>query len=107
MGERRGDTVKKRLGTDEAVIGQHVGAVGKMLARAETDFEVQRPLVAEQSDGSDLPFTGYFERRQKPFDEFLLPLTKLVPARPAVKAVERQRIAGFERRHEGGALIPS
>ena len=47
--ERGRDAVEERLRADEAVVGQHVGAVGEMLARAEADFEVQRPVVAEQA----------------------------------------------------------
>jgi len=43
-----------RLGTDEAVVGKHVGAVGEVLARAEADLEMQRPVVAKQAAGGDL-----------------------------------------------------
>ena len=49
MGERGRDAVEERLGADEAMIGKHVGAVGEMLARAEADLEMQRPVVAEQA----------------------------------------------------------
>ena len=38
--KRGGDSVQERFGADEAVVGEHVGAIGKMLARAETDFEM-------------------------------------------------------------------
>ena len=49
VAERGGDAVEERLGADEAVVGQHVGAVGEMLARAEADLEMQRAVVAEQA----------------------------------------------------------
>ena len=53
--KRAGDAVEERLGADEAVIGQQVGAVGEMLARAEADLEMERPPVAEQRRAVDLP----------------------------------------------------
>ena len=49
MAERGRDAVEERLGADEAVVGQHVGAVGEMLARAEADLEMKRAILAEQS----------------------------------------------------------
>ena len=42
MGERADDAVEEGLAADEAVIGQQVGAVGEMLARAEADLEMER-----------------------------------------------------------------
>ena len=39
------DAVEERLAADEAMIGQQVGAIGQMLARAEADLEVQRAVV--------------------------------------------------------------
>ena len=51
VAERRRDAVEERLGADEAVIGEHVGAVGEMLARAEADLEMERAILAEQSLG--------------------------------------------------------
>ena len=39
---------EERLAADKAVIGQQVGAVGEVLAGAETDLQVQRTVVAEQ-----------------------------------------------------------
>ena len=48
VAERGGDAVEERLGADEAVVGQHVGAVGEMLARAEADLEMERAVLAEQ-----------------------------------------------------------
>lgn len=46
------DAVDERFAADEAVIGQQIGAVGKMLARAEADLEMERPVVAEQPPGT-------------------------------------------------------
>jgi hypothetical protein len=40
--ERADDAVEERLGADEAVIGQEIGAIGEMLARAEADLEMER-----------------------------------------------------------------
>ena len=47
MAKRGGDAVEERLDADEAVVGEHVGAVGQMLARTEADLEMQRAVVAE------------------------------------------------------------
>ena len=55
VAERGGDAVEERLGADEAVVREHVGAVRKMLARAEANFEMERATVAEQSRRTDLP----------------------------------------------------
>ncbi len=49
MAERGRDAVEERLAADEAVVGQHVGAIGEMLARAEADLEMQRTVLAEQA----------------------------------------------------------
>ena len=49
VAERRGDAVEERLAADEAMIGQQVGAIGEMLARAEADLEMERPVLAEQA----------------------------------------------------------
>src|SRR3546814_8370607 len=49
MDEGLRDAIHKGFGADEAVIGQHVGAHRHMLAAAETDLEMQRTIVAEQT----------------------------------------------------------
>ena len=49
MRQSRGDAVEERLTADKAMIGQHVGAEGHMLAAPETDFEMERAIIAEQS----------------------------------------------------------
>ena len=49
VAKRGRDSVEERLAADEAMVGQHVGAVGEVLARAEADLEVQRTVVAEQA----------------------------------------------------------
>ena len=48
MAERRRDAVEERLGADEAVIGQQIGAEGEMLAGAEADLEMQRPVIPRE-----------------------------------------------------------
>src|SRR5437868_9712648 len=97
--ERSGDSVQERLGTNEAVVGKHVGPGREMLARAEADLEVQRPVVAEQTPRNDLPVRWHFDLRQKRVDQLLLALAQFMAARAPVQAVERQRIAGLERGH--------
>ncbi len=49
MGQRGGNPVKERFAADEAVVGKKIGAIGKMFARAETDFEMERAVVAEEA----------------------------------------------------------
>ena len=46
MRERPDHPVKEGLGADEAVIGQQVGAIGKMLSGAEADLEMERAIIA-------------------------------------------------------------
>jgi len=99
VAERGGDSVEERLGADETVVGKHVGAIGEMLAGAEADLEMERPVVAEQRAGGDFAFGGDFDLREQGFDKLLLRLAELVPARPSIEAVEGQRVAGLERGH--------
>ena len=98
-----GDAVEERLAADEAVVGQQIGAVGQMLARAEADLEVERAVVAEQPLRGDLALRRHGDLRQQRVDQRLLALAQLVPARPAVEAVERGRVAGLVRGHGGAA----
>ena len=63
MAERGGDPVEEGLGADEAVIGQHVGAIREMLARTEANLEMQRALVAEQAARIDLALRREFDLR--------------------------------------------
>ena len=86
------------------MVGQHVGAVGEMLARAEADLEMQRAVLAEQPLRSDLAFRRHLDLRQQRVDQLLLALAQLVPARPAVEAVEGQRVAGLVRGHRRARL---
>src|SRR5690242_13662934 len=103
VAERGGDTIKERLDADEAMVRQHIGAVGKMFARAEPDLEMERPILAKQRCCGQLAFFGNFEMRQQAVDQILLPLAELMPARAPVQAVEGQRIAGLERGHQASA----
>ncbi len=99
MAQRGRDTIDEGLTADECVVGQHVRAVGEMLAGAETDLDVQRTILAEQPRGGDLALFGHRDLRKKPVDQLLLALAQFIPARPAVKAVEGRRIAGLVRSH--------
>jgi hypothetical protein len=58
MDQRLRDAVEERLAADEAMIGQHVGALRHMLAAAEADLEMQRARLAEQALGGDRAFVG-------------------------------------------------
>ena len=99
MAERGRDAVDEGLAADEGMVGQHVGAISEMLARAEADLEMERTILAEQAGGRDLALVGHFDLRQQTVDQVLLALAQLVPARPPVKAVEGGRIAGLVRGH--------
>src|SRR5207253_2058195 len=88
MAKRGGNAVEERFGADEAVVRQHVGPRSEMLARAETDFEMQRAIIAKQALRGDLAILGHLDLRQQLVDQLLLALAQLVPARPAVEAVE-------------------
>jgi hypothetical protein len=76
-----------------------------MLARTEPDFEVKRPIVAEQASCTDLTFGTHCDLRKQLVDQVLLPLPKLVSARPPVKAVEGEGIAGFVGGHGAKRLV--
>ena len=58
MAERGRDSVEERLGADEAMVGQHVGALGEMLAAAEADLEMERAVFAEQGSAVISPSAG-------------------------------------------------
>src|SRR5689334_19707948 len=90
------NAIQEGLGTDKAMIGQHVGAIGEMLARAESDLEMERAIFAEQPGGADLALERNLDCRKQSLDQLLLALAQLVTARPTVKAVEREGVAGLE-----------
>src|SRR5205809_513704 len=95
VSKRCRDTVQERLGADEAMIGQHVGAVGKVLAGAEPNLKMQGPIIAEQASCAHFAFRGNGDLREQRLHQFLLTLAQFVAARPAVKTIERERIAGL------------
>ena len=103
VAERRGDAVEEWLRADENVIGKEVRAKSEMLARAEADFEMERPVLTEKARRGDFALRRDFDLGQQPIDEVLLALAQLVPARPAVEAVEGGRIARLVRSHAGAA----
>ena len=87
VAERGGDAVEERLGADEAVVGQHVGAVGEMLARAEADLEMQRAVIAEQAARAvTSPSAGTAICGQQVVDQLLLALAQFMPASTARRA---------------------
>ncbi len=88
MAERAGDAVEEGLGADEAVIGEQIGAVGEMLAGAEADLEMERPLVAEQDAGIDRPFVGHAQRRQQRLDQRRLAGAQRAALGAAVEAAD-------------------
>ena len=63
MAERGRDAVEEGLAADEAVVGEKVGAIGEMLARAEADLEMQRAVVAEQPPRAHLAISGHRDLR--------------------------------------------
>ena len=80
VAERRGDAVEERFGADEAVIGQHVGAIGQMLAGAESDLEVERALRRRTEHVRVIsPSAGTSICGSKLIDQILLALAKLMP----------------------------
>ena len=99
MGQCLRDAVDERLAADEAMIGQQVGTVSKMLTAAEANLQVQRLILSEQPLRRNLAIGRNRDGRQKRIDQLGLPLAQLVPARPAVQPVECRRIAGFVRGH--------
>src|SRR3546814_19723116 len=73
MDEGLRDAIHKGFGADEAVIGQHVGAHRHMLAAAETDLEMQRTIVAEQTLRAHFAAIPHSDARQPAVDPLLLP----------------------------------
>ena len=90
--QRAGDSVKERLGADEAMIGQQIGAVGEMLASAEADLEMERPRVAEQDLAVDRSVFGEAQLRQQPLDQIRLAGAQRAALGAAVEAAEGGRI---------------
>ncbi len=97
MNQRLRDAVDEGLGPDEAMVGQHVGAGGHMLAAAEADLEMQRTRlslgVAEQPRRAHLALCRYRYLRQQIVDQILLARAQRSALRPAIEPVERRRIA--------------
>ena len=99
MDQRLRYPVDERLGADEAMVGQHVGAPRHMLAAAKTDFKMQRTCLPEQTLRGNFANFGHRDLRQHRVDQILLPRPPRLALRSAVKAVEGGGIAGFVRRH--------
>ena len=84
VAERGRDPIEEWLGADEDVIGEHVGAVREMLTRTESDLEMERAILSEQSSGRDLALGRNRDLRKQRVDQLLLAVTQFVPARPPV-----------------------
>ena len=97
MGQRGRDPVEEGLAADEAVVGEQVGAIGKMLARSEADLEMERPVVAEQTRRGDVALGGDGEPGQQRFDERGLLGAQFMPGRAAVEAIDGGRVGGHGR----------
>jgi hypothetical protein len=72
MGQGLRHAVDEGFGADKAVIGQHVGAKGHMLAPAKADFEMQRAVLAEQALGRHFAFERHGDLGQQRVDQTLL-----------------------------------
>jgi len=101
MGERLGHAVDERLGADEAVIGQHVGAEGHMFAAAKADFEMQRAGVAEQVLRRDFASQGHRDAGEQRVHEVLLARAQGFALGSAIEAVDGGGVALFIRGHGG------
>ena len=73
MNQRLRDPIDKGLGANEAMIGQHVGAARHMLAAAETNFEMQRTWLSEQTLRGNFANIRHRNLRQQRIDQLLLP----------------------------------
>src|SRR3546814_12363572 len=69
MAERADDAVQERFAADEAVIGQQIGAIGEMFARAEADLEMERAIIPEQQSRRDRAIFGHTDRGQQLLDQ--------------------------------------
>jgi erythromycin esterase-like protein len=99
MGQRLGHAIEERLGADEAMVGQQIGAIGHVLAAAKADLEMQRAIVAEQRLRRHRAFRRHRDARQQGIDKRLLALAQGLALGAAIESVERGRIAGFVCRH--------
>src|SRR3546814_18321992 len=79
MLQRADHSVQERLAADKAMIRQQVGTISEMLAGPEADFEMQRPIIAEQSPGRDRPFLRHFDLRAQLLKQLRLSRAELVP----------------------------
>lgn len=84
MRQRRCHAVDKGFATDEPMIGEQVGAIGKMLARSESDLEVQRALLPEQPDGIDRTRGRHRDPRVERVEQRRLRRTKRVVLAAAI-----------------------
>ena len=72
-----GNAVEKRLASDKAMIGQHVGAVGHMLPTTKADFKVHYAVVAEQIHAAKRAFVWNRDLRQQILNQLIVLGTQL------------------------------
>src|SRR3546814_7573037 len=72
-----------------------------MLAAAETDLEMQRTIVAEQTLRANFAAIRHRDARQQAVDQLLLPGAQGLALGAAIEAVERGRVAGLVSGHGG------
>jgi hypothetical protein len=89
MAKRCRNSVEERLRADKAMVGQHIRAIGEMLARTETDLEMKRAILAEQPFSANLALWRDLDLGQQFLDELFLALSELVAARAAIESIER------------------
>ena len=87
-----GHTVQIGLGPDQAVVGQQVGAIEQMLARAHADLQVERAVLAEQPFGSDRALGGHRHLRQEFVHQPLLVIAQLLALGTAIETTDLKRI---------------
>src|SRR3546814_9578590 len=92
MLQRSDHSVEERRASDNAMFRQQVVTIIEMLAGPEADVEMQRPIIAEQSPGRDLPFLRHFDLREQLLKQLRLSRAELVPLTAAIKAVQCGRI---------------
>ena len=107
MRQRLRHAVDERFGADEAVVGQHVGALGHVLAAAEADFEMQRAIEAEQAFRRHRTIRGYRDLRQQFVDQFLLRRAQRLALAATIQPVEGGGVAFFKCAHGAAAYKPT
>ena len=88
MPQRADDAVQERLAADEARARMRRRLRHQMLARAEADLQLQRPVVAEQCPRVERPRFRYRDLRQQLLDQRGLTGAQFVALAAAVEAAD-------------------